>query len=167
LTGEGSPYTVLVGPQTTDHRPQPSDGRTRGRPLELIRCKDEPGYTVSAPYQRNIKILLAPDRRDCPELTYSHAILYPHSQTDYHQHDRPELIQVLSGFGVFVCNGEEYAVEPDVAIWVRTGEMHQMVNNSDETMKLATVFVPAYATDELLGPIKDAAAAANTTPTQG
>jgi len=129
--------------------------------LELIRCWEEAGEAVAAPYERNVKVMLAPDRRDCLELTFSHAILSPRSQTDSHRHDRPELIQVLSGFGVFICDGEKYHVEPDMAIWVRPGEMHQMVNESDESMKLATVFVPAYSTEELLGPIRNAAATAN------
>jgi len=105
--------------------------------------------------------MLTSDRRDCPELTFTHAILYPHSKTDYHRHDRPELIQVLTGFGVFLCEGDEISVGPDTALWVRTGEMHQMVNESDESMKLATVFVPAYSTEELLIPIREAADDAN------
>jgi len=35
--------------------------------------------------------------------------------------------------------------------------MHGVVNTGDETMKLATVFVPAYRTEELKGSILEAA----------
>jgi mannose-6-phosphate isomerase-like protein (cupin superfamily) len=125
--------------------------------MEVIKCLEEPGETISAPYQRHIKVMLAPDRRNCNEITYSHAILYPHSKTDYHKHDRPELIQILTGYGVFICDGEEIPVESDMALWVRPGEIHQMINRSDESMKLATVFVPAYTAQELLGSIWKAA----------
>jgi len=125
--------------------------------MEIIKCWEELGEMISAPYKRKIKIMLAPDVRNCEEITFSHAILYPHSQTDYHGHNRPELILILSGFGVVVCDEKEIPVKSDMALWVRAGEEHKLVNKSDETMKLATVFIPAYTSEELLGPIKSAA----------
>jgi mannose-6-phosphate isomerase-like protein (cupin superfamily) len=35
-------------------------------------------------------------------------------------------------------------LQEDVALWVPTGEQHQMINTGDVPLKLATVFVPAY-----------------------
>ncbi|WP_102412701.1 cupin domain-containing protein [Beduinella massiliensis] len=116
--------------------------------MKIMNAWEEPGVTVAAPYQRNIKVLFAPDRNDVPELTFSHAIIYPHQQTDYHRHDRPELIYVVSGRGVSLCEGAETPVQADTALWIEAGEMHQMINLGDETMKLATVFIPAYTAEE-------------------
>lgn len=116
--------------------------------MEVIRCWEETGTTVPEPFKRHIKVMLAPDTRDVPEITFSHAIIYPRSQTDYHKHDRPELIQILHGRGVSVCNGVRTAVEADMALWVRPGEMHKIVNTGEESIKLATVFVPGYTAKE-------------------
>jgi mannose-6-phosphate isomerase-like protein (cupin superfamily) len=125
--------------------------------VEIIKCWEEPGETIPDPYQRHIQVMLAPDRRNCSEITYTHATIYPHSKTDYHFHDRPELIQILTGKGIAICNGEETPVEPDMALWVRAGESHQMINVGDEPLKLATVFIPAYTAEEILSKIREAA----------
>jgi mannose-6-phosphate isomerase-like protein (cupin superfamily) len=125
--------------------------------MEIIRCWEEEGMTIPEPYKRHLKVFLAPDKRSVSEITFSHAIIYPKSKTDYHKHDRPELIMVLSGRGVSICDGIETPLEPDMALWVKAGEMHQIVNYGEEAMKLATVFIPAYTAEELLGGIMEAA----------
>ena len=125
--------------------------------MEIIKCWEEDGVTITEPYQRHIKVLLAPDRRNVSEITFSYAMIYPKSKTDYHKHDRPELIMVLSGRGVSVCDGVETPLEPDMALWVKADEMHQVINNGDDMLKLATVFTPAYSAKDLLGGIMEAA----------
>ena len=131
--------------------------------MELIRCWEEKGETIAEPYKRHIKVMLAPDNRNVPEITFSHAIIYPHSRTDYHKHDRPELILIMSGRGTLVCDGVKTPVEPDVALWVRAGETHQLINDGEESLKLATVFVPGYSAKENLDRIRQAAEDANQT----
>jgi mannose-6-phosphate isomerase-like protein (cupin superfamily) len=116
--------------------------------MKIVKAWEEEGVTIPAPFQRNIKVLFAPDKEGVAELTFSHAIIYPHQQTDYHKHDRPELIYVVTGRGVSICDGVEIPVGADVVMWVEAGEMHQMINKGDETMKLATVFIPGYTAAE-------------------
>jgi mannose-6-phosphate isomerase-like protein (cupin superfamily) len=116
--------------------------------MEIVRAWEEEGVKIPAPYTRTIKVLFAPDRHSVPELTFSFALLDPGGQTDYHTHDRPELIYVVSGRGQAVCNGESIEVQADVVLWCRAGESHQMINTGAETLKLATVFVPAYSAAE-------------------
>jgi len=56
-------------------------------------------------------------------------LFVPTSKTDYYKHDRrPELIQILAGRGISVCDGMNTPVEPDIALWVQAGEMHQIIN---------------------------------------
>lgn len=125
--------------------------------MEVIRAWQSEGETISAPYERHIKVMLAPDVNDVPELMYTYAIIYPHSSTDLHSHDRPELIQILSGRGYAECDGETVEIEPDMALWVRAGEEHRVVNTGPETLKLATVFVPGYTKEQNLQRIREAA----------
>jgi mannose-6-phosphate isomerase-like protein (cupin superfamily) len=112
--------------------------------MELVRAWEEEGVRIPAPYGRTIKVLLAPDKGDVPELTFSFALIDPSSQTDYHVHDRPELIYIVAGHGISVCEGVSIEVQPDVILWVRAGERHQLKNTGTEVLKLATVFVPGY-----------------------
>jgi len=100
--------------------------------MEIIKCWEEQGETIPEPYARHIKVMLAPDRRDVPEITFSHAIVYPHSQPAYPCHDRPELIQIISGRGVSVCDGVKTPIEPDMALSIRAGEMHQVINTGEQ-----------------------------------
>ncbi len=112
--------------------------------MEVIRAWEEKGVKIPAPYARTIKVLFAPDQHNVPEITFSFALIDPGGQTDYHAHDRPELIYIVSGRGQAVCEGKPMDVQADIVLWVRAGEKHQMINTGPETLKLATVFVPAY-----------------------
>jgi mannose-6-phosphate isomerase-like protein (cupin superfamily) len=112
--------------------------------LKIVKAWEEKGVEIPAPFHRQIKVLFAPDKEGVDELTFSHAILPPNGRTDYHLHDRPELIYVVSGAGVCVHEGGQTPVQEDVALWIPAGEMHQLLNSGDEPLKLATVFVPAY-----------------------
>ncbi len=112
--------------------------------MKIVKAWEEEGVEIPAPYSRRIKVLFAPDKEGVEELTFSHAILPPSGCTDYHIHDRPELIYVVSGSGICVHDEERTAIREDVALWVQAGERHQMINTGDIPLKLATVFVPAY-----------------------
>jgi mannose-6-phosphate isomerase-like protein (cupin superfamily) len=115
--------------------------------MEIVKAWEEAGVKIPSPYSRTIKVLMSPDRRNVEDLTFSFALIDPGGQTDYHAHDRPELIYIVSGRGESVCEGETVEVQADVILWVRAGERHQMKNTGAETLKLATVFVPAYTAE--------------------
>lgn len=125
--------------------------------MEVVRFWEEPGVTVPEPYKRHIKVMLAPDRRSTAEIIFSQVLIYPESETDYHAHDRPELILIVSGRGKSVCDGKDIRVQPDMALWIKPGEKHQLINDGDEMLKLYTFFTPAYSARELLSGIMEAA----------
>ncbi|MGE5584092.1 MAG: cupin domain-containing protein [Bacillota bacterium] len=125
--------------------------------MPVVRAWEEKGTHVPEPYERIIRILLAPDRNGVRELTFCNALIYPHSQTDLHTHDRPELIYVVSGRGEAVMGEDVVTIEPDVVLWAPAGEKHQVRNTGDDMLKLATVFVPAYTAEELMKGILAAA----------
>jgi mannose-6-phosphate isomerase-like protein (cupin superfamily) len=127
--------------------------------LKIVKAWEEAGVEIPAPYRRRIKVLFAPDKEGVEELTFSHAILPVAGRTDYHVHDRPELIYVVSGSGVCVHDGAETPIQEDVALWVLAGEHHQIVNRGEIPLKLATVFVPAYKATENYKRCLDAAEA--------
>ena len=116
--------------------------------MKIVKAWEEKGVEIPAPYQRRIKVLFAPDKEGVEEITFSHAILAPGGRTDYHDHDRPELIYVVKGQGICVHEGGETPICEDVAIWAVAGEKHQVINTGYEQLKLATVFLPGYTAKE-------------------
>ena len=112
--------------------------------MKLVKAWEEKGVEIPAPYQRTIKVFFAPDKEGVNDLTFSHALIPPQGRTDYHEHDRPELIYIVSGNGICLHDGEETPITADTILWVLAGEKHQMINTGYEQLKLATVFIPAY-----------------------
>ena len=125
--------------------------------MEILRFWEEEGITVPEPYKRHIKVMLAPDRRNAEEITFSQVLIYPESKTDYHSHDRSELIVVVSGRGKSICDGKEIGVQADMALWFKPGEKHQLINDGDEMLKLYTFFTPAFSAHDLMSGIMKAA----------
>ena len=115
--------------------------------MKLVRVAETKGVTIPDPYRRTITILLAPDKEDVPEIMLSHVRIPPGGHTDYHEHDRPELIYVKEGKGVSKCEGEEVDIGPDTAMWVLAGEKHEVRNTGEEPMIIITVFVPGYTAE--------------------
>lgn len=112
--------------------------------MEIVKAWEVEGVHVPPPYARTVKVFYAPDAHNVDDLTFSFALIDPGGMTDEHTHDRPELIFVVSGRGVCICDGQPSEVQGDTILWVRPGERHQMKNTGSETLKLATVFVPAF-----------------------
>lgn len=116
--------------------------------MKYVECWKEAGVTIPSPYERNIKVLFAPDKEGVSELMFTQAIISPHSSTDKHSHDRPELIYIVSGRGKVFGELDERDIQADVVLWVEKDELHQIINTGDETLKLATIFIPPYSAQE-------------------
>jgi quercetin dioxygenase-like cupin family protein len=115
--------------------------------MVVARASEETGVTIPAPVRRSIKCLLAPDKGNVHEMSLNVVVIEPNSGTDYHTHDRPEMIYVVSGTGTGLCDGATVALGPDTALWVLAGEKHQVTNTAGQPMKLVTVFVPPFTTE--------------------
>ena len=115
--------------------------------MKLVRAYEEKGVTIPKPYERTIKILMAPDKEDIPEVMVSAVSIPPGSGTDLHTHDRPELIYVVSGKGLSVGDAEEVQIDAGTAFWVPADEKHAVKNPGAEPLELITVFVPGYTAE--------------------
>lgn len=125
--------------------------------MKIVKAWEEEGVKIPAPFSRHIKVMLAPDKGGVDELLFSYAILPSEGKTDFHTHDRPELVIVVSGQGICMTdNGKEYICE-DMAVWCEAGEGHQIINTGYAPLKLATVFVPGFASQDNYNRCLDAA----------
>ncbi len=129
--------------------------------MVIVKASEEEGVKIPAPYSRRIKVLLAPDKNGVEELSFNFALIDPGSQTDYHGHDRPELIYVVSGEGDCVTADGKFEIKADTILWVLAEEEHQVINTGDSTLKLATAFFPGYTAKYSYERCLDAAAEAS------
>jgi quercetin dioxygenase-like cupin family protein len=118
--------------------------------MKIIRAWEETGVQVPKPFEREIKLLLGPDKGDVEEVRINIVNVPSGGRTNYHEHDRPEMIFVIDGEGTCISEEGETALSADTLIWAETGDPHQIVNNTSTTLKLLTLFVPGFTTDKAL-----------------
>lgn len=113
---------------------------------------------IPAPYERAIKVILAPDTQDdVKDVSLTMGILYPHSKNDLHVHEGTEMLYIVSGFGKAIVGDEEYVIREDSLIIALPGVKHQQINESDETMKMFAIWVPPVSGKEVIERAKIAA----------
>ncbi len=125
--------------------------------MKLINTHEIEGKIIPDPYKRLIKVVFSSDINNVPEINFSSVSIFPKSKTDYHGHDRPELIYIVSGEGILNCNRKEYKIKEGVVIWVTSKDKHQIINTGNDFLKIVTVFIPGYDSRELLGGIIESA----------
>lgn len=86
-----------------------------------------------------------------PENGYTFLVAYiaPFGSNNRHEHTVDEVMYVASGHGRAVKDEEEGEVASGSLIHAPTGVLHQIFNDSPETMKLVCLFNPALPADEL------------------
>lgn len=117
--------------------------------MKIVKAEESKGIRVPAPYERQIKVLMAPDCNGVKEATLSQVILPPGSQTDYHDHDRCEFIYIVSGNAVLEWEEKKFQLTADTAIYISPKEKHKLINVLDEPLKMITFFVPPFESKEL------------------
>jgi len=60
----------------------------------------------------------------------------PGAETPVHRHDCEEVILVLSGSGTCTVDGETFAFGPNSTLILEPDVVHQLVNTSDEELRL-------------------------------
>ena len=65
-------------------------------------------------------------------------------------HQLDQFIRIESASGKTILNGKEYKIEDGSAIVVPAGVEHNIINTSDEVMKLYTVYAPPNHKDGII-----------------
>ncbi len=115
-------------------------------------------YNIPEPFERSIKVILAPDTQDVvKDISITMGIIAPHSNNDYHMHEGTELLYIMSGYGKAKIDGKDYELRPDALIIAPPRIMHQQINESDETMKMLAIWTPPVTSKEVLDRAVEAA----------
>jgi mannose-6-phosphate isomerase-like protein (cupin superfamily) len=111
--------------------------------VSVVQAWKVKGVKVPKPYERVLKVLMAPEEGSTKDFTMLISLISPDSETNYHAHDESgEIMYVLSGRGECIIEGKTYGLEPDTAVYIPLGVRHQIKNASDEGMKIICVFIP-------------------------
>ena len=127
--------------------------------MPAISAFDVKSVHIPAPYERVIRVLLAPDTQDDVKgMSVSFGIFAPREgKTDLHTHPGVEMMYIITGKGECHIGDEVFPLKPDTLMVVPAGTMHDIRNYSDETMKLVAMFIPAETSKEITERAKEAA----------
>ena len=107
------------------------------------REKSAPVQQVEGPNRRQLKVLLSPLLNDgLYELAAGMTVIGKGSSSESHEHMEGELFYVLSGHGEIIDGEETEALDPGTAVFSPAFNKHQMINNSEEELKVLWVLVP-------------------------
>ena len=73
--------------------------------------------------------------------------------------DTDQFIRIEEGRGKAILDGVETSIEDDFAVVIPAGTEHNIVNESDEEMKLYTIYSPAHHRDGVVHATKEEAEA--------
>lgn len=119
--------------------------------MPVINTFDVKPVKIEGPYERVIRVLLAPDTQDIvKEMSISHCVISPHSSTDLrHTHPGVEMMYIMSGYGECTIGEETHKIGPGTLMICPKNSPHDMRNYSDETMSLVAMFVPPETSNQI------------------
>jgi len=123
--------------------------------MRILDCTSVPSKVVPEPYRRSLQLVLdKSDGKDVQDFTFLLSTLFPYEgKTDSHVHPVDELIYIVSGYGYSLGGGQKTPVKTGTMVYASAGEEHQIVNESNETMRLLCVYIPALP-DEVIAKFK-------------
>ncbi len=126
--------------------------------MPVIKAFDVKPVKIPQPFERTIRVLLAPDTQDIVKgMSVSHCVIAPHGKTDFHDHPGVEMMYIITGSGECQIGDEKFPLHPDVLMVVPPRTMHDMRNYSDESMKLVAMFIPPETSAEIYARAEKAA----------
>jgi quercetin dioxygenase-like cupin family protein len=123
--------------------------------VETVDTKDFASKVVPEPYKRSLQLILnKTDGDNVGDFTFLLSTLFPYEgKTDMHTHPVDELIYITSGYGYSLKKDEKTPIQAGSFIYAKAGEEHQCVNESNETMRLVCIYIPALP-DEVIQKIR-------------
>lgn len=117
--------------------------------MKHIKEHEVEGERMSPPHARTIKHLAAPWTLGTQNLWVGVSKVDPGSSSNMHAHDDlEEIFYVISGRGKIRVGDEEEPIEAGSCIYMPRNTPHQLINTSDETLKVLAVTSPPFIPDK-------------------
>lgn len=101
------------------------------------------GAEVPGDHNRILKVLMSPEVGNYDEGTILLSDIQPGKSTGMHTHDADEIMYVASGYGYNECGGKKNEIEEGSTIFAPADVEHDIVNESDEVLRLFCVYIPS------------------------
>ena len=106
---------------------------------------------ISEPCRRSIKIVMTPETQEhIKDFSIVMGTIHPHKRNDLHTHEGYELLYIVSGSGKAVLGDDVIEIGPDTLIIAPPGTPHQQFNESEQPMKMFTIWNPAVAGEDVI-----------------
>lgn len=113
--------------------------------MKYIREQDVEGDHIGPPHQRVIRHLVTPWTMGSEYLWFGTSSVDPGFTSNAHAHDeQEEVFFCVSGKGRIKVDDEEEVLEPGVTVYVPPGALHQLINDGDEILKVASAVAPPF-----------------------
>ncbi|HCU23266.1 MAG TPA: hypothetical protein DF698_10425 [Candidatus Atribacteria bacterium] len=117
--------------------------------MKIKKSQELNGIQVPKPFSREIRVIFSPDVDEGCGCNLIRATIYPFSKTDYRLRDRVEIVFIVSGKGIFVCNDKEYPIESESALFIEKGDKIQIINTESQNLNLVSFYTNPYNSYDL------------------
>ncbi|MFQ5856138.1 MAG: cupin domain-containing protein [Anaerolineae bacterium] len=110
----------------------------------IARSSEAKSYMMSAPHERELKVLISPSLQEGVEgLAVGMTILPPGKASSFHSHDvECETWIVTSGEGEVRVGDERKRVGPESVIFLPRNIKHQVINTGEEPLRMFWIYTP-------------------------
>jgi mannose-6-phosphate isomerase-like protein (cupin superfamily) len=125
--------------------------------MKIKKSHELNGIQVSKPFSREVRVIFSPDVDEGCGCNLIRATIYPFSKTDYRPRDRVEIVFIVSGKGIFVCNDKKYPIESESALYIEKGDKIQIINTENQNLDLVSFYPNPYNSYDLYQKLLSAA----------
>lgn len=100
------------------------------------------GFEPPPPYNRNLKVVMAPETHGVKSFAIIMVTIPPGVQSDFHCHDGEEFWIVTEGRAEFLIGNEKFMAEPGMVIFSPPKIKHQITNTGKDTFIAYSVHCP-------------------------
>lgn len=114
--------------------------------MKYIKESESPKEVFEAPYKRTIRHIISPWTTGSEHIWLGTSSVEPGFSSNYHSHeDLEETFYCIQGKGQIRVDGKVVDVEINDVVYVKPGELHQLINPSDtEIFKLVCIVTPPF-----------------------
>lgn len=117
--------------------------------MKIVKEHEVKGREIPPPYSRVLKELAAPWTIGTKNLWLGFSKVNVGGRSNPHSHEKEEeIFYVVSGRGKIIVGDEECEIEPGSCVYIPEKTTHQLINTSDETLKVISVASPPFPSEE-------------------
>jgi putative monooxygenase len=117
--------------------------------VRIIKEADVKGDVYTGENARVIKHLCAPWTLGAKNVWVGVIDYDPQRTSNMHSHEeQEEVFYCISGSGEIIVDGEKQTLEPGTTVYVAPRKMHQIINNTNEVLKVLSAVSPPFQPEQ-------------------